>query len=1217
MQKNFYYLLFLFFFSYSFSQNSEIKETGGAVLASPFNYCNSSLLNLEVADYASTSVTTSNTVNVSDYNSIIVDTSNEQDVQFNASVTATDKFSYPIDLGFSFKFFNVNYSKMVVGSNGRLLFTNDPIINDLHDTTTFVDRVFPSVTLPSTDYHKIYKNGDVTREIKMAQIFAAFTKLRVNSSTGGYKYIKFEYDEDNNPQTRDIKGILITFQSVIPHNGVGGDLGSFFTSRVILFDDGRVVLNVQNKSGGSYNAILGMQNENGDDYVIPGPSSNNNGIWNSVSGSAYVVTTGSILTPTYLWELDRNNDGTIEQTSNTRFFSNYTPISDVEKLSVKISFLETTEIKRSEVIFKEIKTPIIEGTLSCVYDMRVNDASYDSNLTYTWYRVGETSPVGSGRNLSLHRQGSTVGDYYVKITKADGSAICQGSDESNRLRFEKQRFPGLVVNSKCLTDNSPTPSAFKTISLYDTFYPKYDPTSGLEPYQIAFYTNSGVVSDADAANFEVPANTELNLQFAVKDSAGIYSCHTGALSLYYLSMPPKKTISLCSSVTTYDLQSVFQDPTYPLVYSYYYTYADDGSVADGSAIDVSRKVNVKTTVSGSFTCFTNTEVDFILGDTVALPNVSMQERCKGSDNNANRFDFNLIKTTLDPTNQYDIKFYRKDNDQEIIPIADAPNTVPNLNLAGYFWSSRSGDFLVYAKVIDRADPSCFSVSNDIVLRVYSKPAVRVSNPISLKNCAGNTVFNLTQNADQLTDAAPPVTVTLEYYSPNGALLTPSQITNYDASIYGANPYIKVIYNTTCSDIINFNLVYNPKPVANQSDILICSETTYSLQDFKIKAIGNPSNYTFTDLSGNPLPASFDLTLLPQTINFLLKDNITGCTSDPQAINFVQGANSPLLTTFADITECDSDFDGKTEFNLDDVKNDFTTPDATFEYFKDAGLTQSISSNYTNETAFAQTVYVRITIPGFCPTVAKINLKVNTPTKSSKLDDKYFICYQNTVSSTTSYLPVKIDAGTENDYFLWSDGQTSQVATFDRPGNYSVTYKKGINGCPYTHTFTISDENQPKIQVINQTNTSIEVIANGGEKPYRYYFNGVPQTSNILQNPTASSYDIQVESATGCFGPPQTVYFIKINNAFTPNGDGINDVWKIENIDQMERVSIQIVDRNGAKVFESTTPDKSEWDGKMNGRALPTSTYWYVVSWYDAVTQKTEQRQGWILLKNRD
>ena len=68
---------------------------------------------------------------------------------------------------------------------------------------------------------------------------------------------------------------------------------------------------------------------------------------------------------------------------------------------------------------------------------------------------------------------------------------------------------------------------------------------------------------------------------------------------------------------------------------------------------------------------------------------------------------------------------------------------------------------------------------------------------------------------------------------------------------------------------------------------------------------------------------------------------------------------------------------------------------------------------------------------------------------------------------------------------------------------------------------------------------------------------------------------------------------------------------------MQNVSVIIVDRYGNKVFESTDNARVEWDGKQFGRSLPTSTYWYTAIWFDPVTQKSEQRQGWILMKNRN
>ena len=196
-------------FSLVFSQNTEIKLSAtGALISDPYNYCSSETLNLEVDDYASTTVGSSVTLPASTFNTIYNNTTGELPVPFNAAASITEKFSLPINLDFNFKFFNKTYTRVVVGSNGRLLFSNDARLDDLNDTSNFIDRtlIAPLVLLPSPQYNRVYKTGDLTREIKMAQIFAGFTKLRINPATGAYKYKKF----DNGTN----KGILIIFQSV-------------------------------------------------------------------------------------------------------------------------------------------------------------------------------------------------------------------------------------------------------------------------------------------------------------------------------------------------------------------------------------------------------------------------------------------------------------------------------------------------------------------------------------------------------------------------------------------------------------------------------------------------------------------------------------------------------------------------------------------------------------------------------------------------------------------------------------------------------------------------------------------------------------------------------------------------------------------------------------------------------------------------------------------
>lgn len=72
------------------------------------------------------------------------------------------------------------------------------------------------------------------------------------------------------------------------------------------------------------------------------------------------------------------------------------------------------------------------------------------------------------------------------------------------------------------------------------------------------------------------------------------------------------------------------------------------------------------------------------------------------------------------------------------------------------------------------------------------------------------------------------------------------------------------------------------------------------------------------------------------------------------------------------------------------------------------------------------------------------------------------------------------------------------------------------------------------------------------------------------------------------------------NAFTPNGDGINDTWRpINNVVDIDRYELEIYDRWGRVVFSSTDPFQ-EWDGKAGGALVPLGVYAYRAKMYDAI-----------------
>ncbi|MGZ5272695.1 MAG: T9SS type B sorting domain-containing protein [Kaistella sp.] len=1108
-------------------------------------------------------------------------------VPINFQPAGSNKFSESFPIGFTFSFYGKNYTRAVLGSNGRLVFTNDPELENLKDVNIYTDRTYSGITgynsysaLPSTDYSKVYKNSN-TQELNLAQIFFGYTDLVPRSQNSSVTYLYKNVTVDG------IKGLIVSVQNQIRTNGSGGISSSTYFSNILLLEDGRIVIYVNNKTEDTYNAILGIQNDDATKFRVPTHSNTaynyNNGPWKS-EGKAWLFTPNQNLAPKFKWF---QNTTQLAETGDT--LSGFAPIeSDV--LKVEVTYHDTSGVQVGAAVSDQIKfstlpTPTV-SVKSATCSQSVLETPLLADMTYEWFQVGNSSVISTTNQVAV----SVTGSYFVRMRHRSNSN-CFKDSAPLAVNFTSS-FPPFNNSPKylCKTDGSTS----TTVNLYD-YYP-----ANPSQYSLVFQENG--VNIPNYTSFTISANTTRKITIIAQNTSGTCTFND-TFDIVFASLPvngkvysPDKT---CGELTSYKI-SDFRTKFFS-AQNYDLSFSTDGM--NYNLTEVNPSVNNPVYVKikhPDFACESTGTVNFTTHPQVTAnmpdPNNPDLVQCASATQSYNLhalFDNEINAGNVTVT--YHTTAAGAQN---------GDNSVPN---AGTYRSG-IGETVLHIRVVDNATGCVAPNFPTVKLLVYLKPRIISANPIILKNCVGNNQFNLTQNISDLSSAQPPIVPAMEYYSQNGTLLTSSQITNYDSSVHGSKPYIKIIYNSTCNDIVTFDLQFSPKPAASISQIVICEERTYSLERFQNTVISNSAQYTFTDEVGNALPNSFDVSVLPKTVKFLMKDKTTGCVSDVQTVTFVQGANTALRTPETEFILCDADSDGKNSFDLKSKNTVFSNDtNAVFEYFKDENFTQPITANYTNETPFAQTVYVKITVPGFCPSLGKINLKVNIPTKSSTLLNQYFICFGETLI---------IDAGSENPTRTWSTGETSQTISVTKAGNYSVVLSNN-NGCSYTHNFTVSDENQPKIEVINQTANSIEVIANGGAKPYRYYFNDVAQNSNILMNPTAAAYVIQVESATGCLGEPRTAYFIKINNAFTPNADGINDVWKVENLEKMENVSIIIVDRYGNKVFDSQNSGKVEWDGKNGGRELPTSTYWYTVTWFDAVTQKSEQRQGWILMKNRN
>jgi len=102
-----------------------------------------------------------------------------------------------------------------------------------------------------------------------------------------------------------------------------------------------------------------------------------------------------------------------------------------------------------------------------------------------------------------------------------------------------------------------------------------------------------------------------------------------------------------------------------------------------------------------------------------------------------------------------------------------------------------------------------------------------------------------------------------------------------------------------------------------------------------------------------------------------------------------------------------------------------------------------------------------------------------------------------------------------------------------------------------------------------------------------------------------SYSIRIKSSDGEFSIEKIfeitilklIEGVKFASAITPNSDGQNDTWEMEDIDAFPNALIFIYDKAGLTVFNSSggyTP----WDGTYNGIPLPMGTYYYIIDLRD-------------------
>lgn len=180
-----------------------------------------------------------------------------------------------------------------------------------------------------------------------------------------------------------------------------------------------------------------------------------------------------------------------------------------------------------------------------------------------------------------------------------------------------------------------------------------------------------------------------------------------------------------------------------------------------------------------------------------------------------------------------------------------------------------------------------------------------------------------------------------------------------------------------------------------------------------------------------------------------------------------------------------------------------------------------------------------------------------------------------------------------------------------PGNYTITYVPGpvnVNKAPLTIkaddlaraflkpnpiltlTYTGFVNNDGPAQITGQPviATTAETNSNPGKYPI------------VVSGADANDYIISYISGV------LTVFLsskdIKIYNTFTPNGDGFNDQWLINDLQYYANCTVDIYNRYGQQVYFSKGYSHP-WDGNYKGHPVPAGSYYYVINPNDGSANK--------------
>ena len=267
---------------------------------------------------------------------------------------------------------------------------------------------------------------------------------------------------------------------------------------------------------------------------------------------------------------------------------------------------------------------------------------------------------------------------------------------------------------------------------------------------------------------------------------------------------------------------------------------------------------------------------------------------------------------------------------------------------------------------------------------------------------------------------------------------------------------------------------------------------------------------------------------------------------------------------------------------------WSTSDITIATVDLNGVVTGISSGNVN---------IIYTLNSSCTAVETSSITVGEK-PNPELEDTY-LCVNNATGEIENF--VTLHSGISNSGFVFEwrlNGNvlatTGNSHNVIQAGLYEVVATNTVTGCSESASCTVYPSATAVATAITtdfSANQSVTVVVAQGSGNYLYAIdNGQFQESNVFENVSSGEHVITIKDTNGCNDLFLNVYLLNYPNFFTPNGDGVNDFWRINGLSGRD-AKIYIYDRFG-KLLKYLNGSTDGWDGTFEGQPVFSSDYWF-------------------------